>query len=87
VGRTATGTPARTARQRRAGAAVALITNRLGASGAADADLIGDVPAETIIGALAAIAARAMSCAYPMPVVQQILRDLGVAVAREANGG
>ena len=67
--------------------AISLITNRLGASGAVDADLIGDVPAETIIGALAAIAARAMSCAYPMPVVQQVLRDLGMAVAREASGG
>jgi hypothetical protein len=67
--------------------AVALITNRLGGSGVADADLIGDVPAATVIGALASIGARAMDCAYPRPMVQAILRDLGTAVAREVSGG
>jgi hypothetical protein len=65
--------------------AIALLTKRLGGSGVSDADLVGDTDPATVISALASVAARAMACAYPLPVVQAILRDLGVAVAREAT--
>jgi hypothetical protein len=68
-------------------AAIALLTSRIGGAGVSDADLIGDTDPATVIRALAAIATRALECAWPDVATVTVLQNLAVAVAREATRG